>query len=70
MCIIDNKEFNFLEFLVLFSVIVSNIASVKLHLKITNTSILFDSFVNRYLKHLYYERSLQFSLKYAVMSLL
>jgi len=37
---------------------VSNIASVKLHLKITNTSILFESFVNRYLKHLYNERSL------------
>ena len=41
------------------SAIVSNIASVKLHLKITDTSILFDSFVNRYLKHLYYERNLQ-----------
>ena len=37
--------------------IVSNIASVKIHLKITNTSILFDNFVKRYLKHLTYPAS-------------
>ena len=42
----------------LFSAIVSNTASVKLHLKIISTFILLDSFVNRYSKHLFNERSL------------
>jgi len=51
--------FNFVEFLVLFSAIVLNTASVKLHLKIISTFILLDSLVNRYSEHLYNERSLQ-----------
>jgi len=40
------------------SAVVSNIASVGLHLEIANASVLFESFVNGCLKHLCCERSL------------
>ena len=60
--IIDNKSVIFQNLLCFFA-IVSNTASVKLHLKITKTSMTFDSFEKREIRPLNCERSLQLTIQ-------